>query len=226
MRRVSLLSLLLAVAALAAVEAQIPTTDPQDATAAQPAAPETPAPAEAVATPPELPAPTAAATVVVPEEPVEPLPVAPPIADFVSPHQGTFGPLLRVPPAQKLAMMEAGEAGAVDEPLVARTAYLLAQLTGRYVEDAPRIAELTIRSCRAIRAGKGAASPLEMMEAAEVWKRPAGYPGNVPRRYEGYAALYRKLRVEEKKNHAEALALIEGAPPPPPPPPAPAAPPR
>lgn len=219
MRRATLLALLLGVAALAAFEAPISATAPQDAAAqpAMPAQPEAPVPpepttapvpAEPAPAPTAPPAPLATPEVAVPAEVPVPLPVPPPEAEFISPRQGVFGPLIRVPPAQKIAMLEVDGPVAGDAPLVGRASYLLSQLTAKYVEDAPRIAELTIRVCRAIRASGGSASPLEMMEGAEAWKRPALPAGNVPRRYEGYAALYRKFRLDQGKSHAEALALI------------------
>ncbi len=108
-------------------------------------------------------------------------------------------------------MLEADAPVFEDDPLVARASFLLAQSTARYIEDAPRIAELTIRVCNAIRAKKGSVSPLEMLEASGSWTRPSGSSGAIPRRFEHYAARYRALRIDEGKDHAQALTAIQAA---------------
>src|SRR4051812_28962734 len=204
MKRTSLICLLLAAAAIIAAEApnSVPTQPETPApTAPAPAADqappaEPPQPAETPVQP--VPAPAAAPA---PGPPPAPLP-APAQPEFVSPRQGVYGPLIPVPPAQRIAMLETGGPVPATDPVAIQAAGLLAGLTARYVEDAPRIAELTIRTCKAVRAADRPASPLEMLDAALRWKRPARPGGNVPRRFEGYAALYKKLRVEETRSHA------------------------
>jgi hypothetical protein len=75
--------------------------------------------------------------------------------------QPLHGPLIPPSPAQALATVETGRVLAPDDPAVATMAVLLTQLTAAYVEDAPRIAELTIRIVSGIRAANRAASPLD-----------------------------------------------------------------
>lgn len=221
MRHALLLALLLGAAALAAVEAPRSASDSNDSRSiaeeeAQPEPPVPPTPTETVPVPEtpvpsEPPVPLEGAPAPVPVPVPEPLPAPPPAADFLSPRQGVFGPIVPVEPAHKLAMLETNAVVAEDDPLVARASYLLSQSTARYIEDAPRVADLTIRVCREIRARQRSASPLEMLEAAETWKRPATTPGSVPRRFEHFAAQYRKLRVDEGKDHAQALSAMRQA---------------
>jgi hypothetical protein len=91
---------------------------------------------------------------------------------------------------------------------VAVAAVLLTQLTAAYVEDAPRIAELTVGVVQKVRAANQAASPLEMLVGATQWNGPGGKRGNVPRKFEEFARLYRTGRLEGK-DHATALSVMQ-----------------
>ncbi len=105
-------------------------------------------------------------------------------------------------------MLEAGQPVFAGDPRVAVAAVLLAQLTAAYIEDAPRIAELTTGVVQRIRAAKQPASPLEMLVGAAQWNGQRGQRGNVPRKYEEFARLYRTGRLEGK-DHAAALSLMQ-----------------
>ncbi|SIO66113.1 hypothetical protein SAMN05444166_7963 [Singulisphaera sp. GP187] len=146
------------------------------------------------------------------------LPFVVPPTEFVAPEQGEFGPVLKVVPAHRLAMMEAGRLLPETDPLVARSAVVLYQMTGKYLEDAPRIVELTIKTCAAIRLANGVASPLELLDGALKSKRPAKGDGTRPREFEKFATGYRQARLEGRKDHAGAIAEIQGTPGSPPPP--------
>jgi hypothetical protein len=110
-------------------------------------------------------------------------------------------------------MLEAGQPVFATDPRVAAAAILLERLTAAYVEDAPRIAELTIHVVQQIRAANQAAAPMEMLAGAIQWKGP-GPPlaerGNVPREFEQFAALYRTGRIAGK-DHATALTQMQPA---------------
>jgi hypothetical protein len=110
-------------------------------------------------------------------------------------------------------MMEAGRPLFPNDPAVAAAAILLTQATAGFIEDAPRIAELTARVVGEIRAANQPASPFEMLVGSTQWKRPPRTRGDVPRKFEEFAALYRKLRKGEGKDHATALSLMQPAPP-------------
>lgn len=153
-----------------------------------------------------------AASVVADEKAPAPAPAPSVPTEHVPPNLPVFGTLEVVDPAHRLAMLEADKPLPEADPLIARAANLLSGLTANYVEDAPRIAELTARATAAIRASKRPASPLEIMEGALLWKRPASSKGNIPRRYEGELAAYLRLRIEGKKDHAAALSVMRGTP--------------
>jgi hypothetical protein len=105
-------------------------------------------------------------------------------------------------------MMEAGVVMPANDPRVRTAALLLERLTAGYVEDAPRIAELTVRVCGQVRAKDRPASPLEMLEGALHWPRPAALRPDVPRQFERFAALYRQQRVEKGLDHAAAISAL------------------
>jgi hypothetical protein len=111
-------------------------------------------------------------------------------------------------------MLEAGQPVPVTDLRVTAAAIVLEQLTATYVEDAPRIAELTIHAVQQVRAANQAASPLEMLVGATEWKGPGGRRGNVPREFEQFAALYRTARIAGK-DRAAALSQMQPAGPPP-----------
>lgn len=234
MRRATFIASVLAVAGSSTVSGVLPVSIQSPALAQAPAEPvPTPAPeappamepapeagAEAEKAPAEPPplgiAPPPAA---IPSEtptptspPSVPVPFVVPPTEYVIPEQGEFGPLIRVMPAHRVAMMEAGQTIPETDALTTQAAVLLVQLTGQYLEDAPRIAELTIKTCATIRLSKGAASPFELMQAAIHAKRPAPAKPPRPRQYDKFAAAYLKARVKEGKDHAGAIAEIQGAP--------------
>ncbi len=105
-------------------------------------------------------------------------------------------------------MLEAGQPIFATDPRVAVSAVLLTQLTAVYVEDAPRIAELTVGVVQKVRAANLAASPLEMLVGATQWNGPGGSRGNVPRKFEQFARLYGTARLEGK-DHTSALSLMQ-----------------
>ncbi|WP_406697070.1 hypothetical protein V5E97_39405 [Singulisphaera sp. Ch08] len=176
-----------------------PAMEPEPAPTEPPPVDLTPAPAQL---PSATPSPTAP----------PPLPFVVPPTEFVAPEQGEFAPVLRVVPAHRLAMMEAGRPLPETDPLVARSAVMLAQLTGHYLEDAPRIVDLTIKACAAVRLAKSTASPLELLEGALNAKRPAKANATRPRQFEKFATSYRIARLEGGKDHAGAIAEIQGTP--------------
>lgn len=143
-----------------------------------------------------------------------PAPATPP-ALFVPPRpeelvpldQPVYGNMIEVVPALRVAMVEANRPLYASDPLVARAAGTLSQLTAVYVEDAARIVELTLRATEAARASKRPASPFAIMEGALRLKRPPGLVGNVPREYEAVIAPLLPPRV---KGNA---APRDGAPP-------------
>lgn len=164
--------------------ASIPAVDP---------APPSPAPSAAVA--PAAPVPLAVMT---PES----------LSGFRRPEQPPYSRARRPSPAQDLAMLEAGQPLFASDPRVAVVAVVLEQLTATYVEDAPRIVAITIRAAQQVRAANQAASPLEILIGAAQWNGPGGMRGNVPRKYEEFARLYRTGRLEGK-DHASALSLMQ-----------------
>jgi hypothetical protein len=170
-----------AIPAAAQVEPPPPGAAPEPASMA-------PAPAPADAPAPDVSAPKA------PEPPPIAIDVLPP--GFPRLDQPHYGPLLPPSPALSVAMLEAGGPMFGDDPRVASAAGLLTQLTATYVEDAPRIAELTVRVVRELRAANQAVTPIAMMEEATRWKRPPGERGNIPRRFEAFARLYRESRKD------------------------------
>ena len=101
-------------------------------------------------------------------------------------------------------MMEAGRDLPETDPLVARAATVLTGLTAGFVEDAPRIVDLTIKTTAAIRTAKGAASPLELMETALNSKRPAGSLAVGPRRFNAFVTLYREAAIGNQRDAAPA----------------------
>jgi hypothetical protein len=105
-------------------------------------------------------------------------------------------------------MCEAGERVFAGDRRVAVAAELLDRLTAVYIEDAPRIAELTIRAIRQTRAANQTASPLEMLEGASQWRGPGGQRGNIPRKFSEFAAPYQSGR-SAGKDHATTLAEIQ-----------------
>jgi hypothetical protein len=152
-----------------------------------------PSPPEAGLSPPPIPAP---APVPMVPEPWAPPPVVVEPFWLVSPGQPPYGPHLRASPAESVAMLEAGGPVFANDPRVTSAAVLLTKLTAAYVEDAPRIATLTIRVVQEIRAGNLAASPMEMMVEATRWKQPPDTRGNIPRTFEAFARAYRSARIE------------------------------
>lgn len=216
MRRVTLMASLVAVAASAGVGEWLPFSILTPAVAQAPAEPEMPPTVEPNPPPAEpppvdfapAPAPLPSATPAPTTPP--PLPFVVPPTEFVAPEQGEFGPVLRVMPAHRIAMMEAGRPLPETDPLVARSAVALTQLTGKYLEDAPRIVDLTIKTCAAIRLAKGTASPLDLMDGALHLKRPTTTNGSRPRQFEKFATAYRNARLAGGKDHAKAMVEIQG----------------
>jgi hypothetical protein len=148
------------------------------------------------------------ATVAVAPEP-SPVPLAVPYQVFLRPEQAQYGAILPPGPAQSLAIAEAGGAVFAGDPGVAGVAALLSQLTASYVEDAPRIAAITLRIVREIRAVDQDCSPVEVLAGAVGWRRPPQRRGDLPRQFERFAAEYRRLRIDGKKDHAAALSLMQ-----------------
>lgn len=176
--------------------------DPSE-TPATPVPAPVPVPASAPETAPgEKPVPSPA-----PPLPVPPVPLVPP--EFAAIGPGEFAAVVQVQPAHRVAMMEAGREVPETDPLVARASVVLTGLTAKFLEDAPRIADVSIRTTAAIRKAKGAASPLELMEAALNSKRPADAPAIGPRRFDAFATRYRKARIEQGKDHAAALRELQ-----------------
>ncbi len=135
-------------------------------------------------------------------------PPSPP-AEFQLAPQPVYGPLRPIVPAHRLALLEERRPIEASDPGVARFADLLEKLTARYVEDAPRIEELTTAVCQAIRASNKPAAPSEILEGALAWKRPADTRADVPRRFSDFARRYRALRVKEGKDHKAALSALQ-----------------
>jgi hypothetical protein len=130
------------------------------------------------------------------------------------PEQPPYARVLRPSPAQDVAMLEAGEPVFATDARVAAAAALLERLTAVYVEDAPRIAALTLHVVQQVRAAKQAASPMEMLAGATQWAGPGSGRGNVPRKFERFAALYRAGRIAGQ-DHAATVAQMQPPPPPP-----------
>jgi len=173
-----------------------PATAPEGATeAAQPPAPLAnpgiPAPAANL---PQPPLPTISGkNVMLPEPWATPVPQSvylPPIA-LPAPAFGFYSLELRVQPAHSIAMMEVEGDLPETDPLVARASNLLDQLTARYLEDAPRIADLAIKRTAKLRTAGTKVSPLGLLDAALAAKRPESLKGNTPRRFDLFASAYR-----------------------------------
>jgi hypothetical protein len=111
-------------------------------------------------------------------------------------------------------MLEAAQPVFATDPRVAAAAVLLERSTAAYVEDAPRIAELTLRVVQQVRAANQAASPMEMLEGAIQWRDPGGRRGNLPRKFAHFAILYRTARIAGQ-DHATALSQMQPPGPPP-----------
>jgi hypothetical protein len=106
-------------------------------------------------------------------------------------------------------MLEAGEPVFPNDARTRAASALLKQLTAIYVEDAPRISALTIRLVQDLRAANQAVLPSELLAGAIQGKRPSSSGrGYVLRRFGEFARLYRKLRIDEGKDHAAALAEL------------------
>jgi hypothetical protein len=169
----------------------------------------------------------AAARAEVPSLPPPPTSLLAPPVEPRSPSQPVYGPIFRVLPAHRLAMLEAGASLPEDNPAVQGFALLLSQATARYVEDAPAIADLIARTCLALRATNRPASPQAMIEAAlAALKLPSAAPAGVPRSFEAFAARYYETQLAQPVPRAETAPARPVAPPapspapPPPPPPA------
>ncbi len=149
----------------------------------------------------------------VPPTPATPVPPPPPLLvepreTELVPGQPFFGPAFEIVPAHRLAMMEAGQAMPANDPRVASAALRLELITAGFVEDAPRIAELTFRVCGQIRAANRPASPFQMLDGALHWPRPATLPPPAPRQFERYAAFYRQARVVKGLDHVAAISAL------------------
>jgi hypothetical protein len=182
------------------------------------AAAQEPPPLEVPETPPAAPAPDVpqveVPTIPLLAAPTIPLLAAPTsLSGYLRPDQPPYGPLLPPGPAQNVAMLAAGYPLYPNDPRVGAAAVLLTRLTAIYVEDAPRISELAIRAVLDLRAANQTASPTELLEGATQWKRAGGKGsrGDVPRRFTDFVRFYRKLRVEEGKDHVTALSLMQPA---------------
>jgi hypothetical protein len=138
------------------------------------------------------------------------------LSGFRRPEQAPYGDLLRPSPAQDVAMLEAGQPLFASDTRVAVVAALLAQLTAAYVEDAPRIAALTIDVVQKLRAANHAASPVEMLAEAVQWRGPERRRGNVPRQFVEFAGLYRARRLEGKDQASPPAPISPPRPSPPP----------
>jgi hypothetical protein len=143
-----------------------------------------------------------------PPAPAPPAPAPPPPPPLELPAPAAIGIVTEPAPVLRIAELEAGGEITADNPRIAESARLLDRVSAVFIEDAPRIAELTAGACRAIRAGNGASSPFEILEGALLWRRPPGTWGSVPRRFEVFAAQYRKLRTVGGRDHAQALAAL------------------
>jgi hypothetical protein len=192
----------------------------------------------------------------VPPPPVAVAPQPPPAPPLIAypvtlrPEQSRYGPYIPPSPAQRLAMAEAQGPVFASDPGVAGVAAFLERLTSIYVEDAPRIAAITIGLVQQIRATNQECSPVEVLAGALRAKRPPQTQGDletvaidagfgvcethqlatcpevnafhvpygvgpivrraryVPRQFERFAAQYKKLRIDERKDHESALSLI------------------
>ncbi|WP_422925240.1 hypothetical protein [Singulisphaera sp. PoT] len=129
--------------------------------------------------------------------------------EFTPPNPPIFGPDLRIVPAHRLAMIEANRPLPASDPLVIATAERLERLTATYFEDAPRIVELTAQAVKSIRSTNQTASPFEVFDAALTWKPSVRIGSNYPRRFSRFLAEYRRLRIDEKKSHADTLKALE-----------------
>jgi hypothetical protein len=131
-----------------------------------------------------------------------------PMETDLVPGQPHFGPPIPISPAHRLAMIEADVVMPADDPRVKSAAALLERLTAGYVEDAPRISELTVRVCRQIKAANHPASPYQMLDGALHWPRPASLPPCAPRPFERYAAGYLDQRLNKGLDHAAAISAL------------------
>jgi hypothetical protein len=93
-------------------------------------------------------------------------------------------------------MLEAGQTMPPNDPRVGDMAALLTRLTAMYIEDAPRIAEMTIKAVGGLQAVNQAVSPSELLTGAIQWPRGHGRPGSGPRKYADY------LRHDRASRHA------------------------
>jgi hypothetical protein len=116
-----------------------------------------------------------------------------PVVEVPLPPQFVYGAVVAGVPAHRIAMLEAGGTLPATDPGVGEAARLLADLTARYIEDAPRIAELTLRACQEIRKTNRPASPIAMLNAALAWKPVARTRPNLPLKYAEFARSYPAL---------------------------------
>jgi hypothetical protein len=169
-----------------------------------------PVPAPAASPEPE-PAPAAEPAAVPPAPPQAPPPppllITPRETDFI-PDQPHFGPPIPITPAHRLAMLEANVVMPADDPRVRSAAVLLERLTAGYVEDAPRISELTVRVCRQIQSANHPASPFEMLDSALRSPRAASVRPDAPRQFERFATDYLNQRVKNGRNHGAAISAL------------------
>jgi hypothetical protein len=105
-------------------------------------------------------------------------------------------------------MAEANVVMPANDPRVQSAAVLLERLTAGYVEDAPRISELTVRVCRQIQAAHRPASPFEMLDGALHWPRAATSRPDTPRQFERFATDYWNQRVKNGRDHAAAISAL------------------
>ena len=109
-------------------------------------------------------------------------------------------PVEGVAPAHRLAIVESGGVFIPsNDPRVGQVAQRLERLTAVYVEDAPRIADLTESACGALRAAKVPVSRIEMLDDALAARPASTSLGNFPRLYERFAASYQLSRLAPPK---------------------------
>jgi hypothetical protein len=143
-----------------------------------------------------------------PPVPAPPVPAPPSPPPLELPAPAAIGIVTEPLPAPRIAELEAGGEIDADDPRIGESARLLDRVSAVFIEDAPRIAELTAGACRAIRAGDRPSSPFEILEGALLWRQPLGPRGVVPRRFEVFAAQYRRLRIVGGRDHAQTLAAL------------------
>ncbi len=140
------------------------------------------------------------------------IPLLVPVDELRPVNPPVFGPDVRISPAHRLAILEADRPLRANDPLVGEAASRLSRMTAQYLDDAPGIAELAAQTVKAVRASKRSANPFEILDGALEWKGAARLGQNYPRQFDVYMTLYRRLRVEEKKDHAETLAIMQRRP--------------